>query len=192
VEIVHVWIAGLAGLRGTGQQCRDHAGLCRPEGHDPAEIVNVCGSLVWQALRAWSRRDRVGLRGGSLGWHGPGRAEEQAQGLEILRPAEQQLCGPMGQGLVCSASYSFSILWCEEAFHKLGVQSADVSALSPSLPQPSVSSASQQSSWFMELRKSVAASQSPSWISPPDLLLARLVCYFLSLVWRCKLATTNS
>jgi hypothetical protein len=84
----------------------------------------------------------VGLRGGSLGECSPGGAEEWAHGSEIPWPAEQQLCGPMGRDLVCSTGYSFSISWHGEAFHKLGVQSADVSALPGALPQPSVSPAS--------------------------------------------------
>jgi hypothetical protein len=72
----------------------------------------------------------------------------------------------MGQGLACSAAWSFSKLWCGEVFHEQGIQSADVSELPCALPQPSVSPASQQSPWFMELMQSVAVSQSPSWISP--------------------------
>jgi hypothetical protein len=50
--------------------------------------------------------------------------------------------GPMGWDLVCSTGYSFSVWWCGEAFHELGVQSADVSALPGVLPQSSVSPAS--------------------------------------------------
>jgi hypothetical protein len=59
---------------------------------------------------------------GSVGWSladcGSGGAEE------IPWPAELRLHGPMGWGLTCSAGYAFSISWCGEAFHKLGVQSA--------------------------------------------------------------------
>jgi hypothetical protein len=87
--------------------------------------------------------DRAGLRDGSLGKHSPGGTEKQAQGSEILRPAEQWLCRPMEWGLVCSVCYSFSKSWRGEAFHELGVQSADVSALPCALPQSSVSPASQ-------------------------------------------------
>jgi hypothetical protein len=97
--------------------------------------------------------------------HGPDWAEGRARRSEIPWPVEQWLCGPMGQGLVCSTSYSFSKLWCGEAFHELGVQSADVSALLGALPQPSVSPVSQQSPWFTELMQSAAVSQLPSWIS---------------------------
>jgi hypothetical protein len=97
--------------------------------------------------------------------HGPSRAEEQAGGWEIPQPAEQQLCGPMEPGLALSAGYSFSKSWHGEAFPKLGVQSAEVSALPGALPQPSMSPASQQSPWLMELMRSAAVSQSPSWIS---------------------------
>jgi hypothetical protein len=79
--------------------------------------MNACGSLASQALGARSSQDRVALRGGSLGEHGSGRFKEQAQGLEILRPAEQHLCGLMGQGLACSTGYSFSMSWCGEAVH---------------------------------------------------------------------------
>jgi hypothetical protein len=126
--------------------------------------VNACGSLAWQALGAWSSRARVGPRGGSLGEHGPGRAEEWAQGSEIPQLAEQQLCGPMGWGLVCSTSCSFGKSWREEASHELVVQSADVSGLPCALPQPNVSPVSQESPWFMELTLSTAVSLSPSWI----------------------------
>jgi hypothetical protein len=89
----------------------------------------------------------VDLKGGSLGKCSFGRAEEQAQGLEIPQPAEQWLHGPMGVGggLACSAGYSFIISWHGEAFHKLRVQSGDVSALPCALPQLSVSLASANS-----------------------------------------------
>jgi hypothetical protein len=76
---------------------------------------------------------------------GPGGAEEWAGGSEIPQHAEQWLCGPMGQGLVCRTGCSFSLSWHGEAFHELGVQSAKVSALPGALPQPSLSPASQQS-----------------------------------------------
>jgi hypothetical protein len=68
-EIMHVWIPSLAGLRyavlhsgycagleGTAQQNGDSACVdrwhSRPWAHGPAEIVNVCGSQGWLALRA--------------------------------------------------------------------------------------------------------------------------------------------
>jgi hypothetical protein len=127
--------------------------------------VNAYGSPAWQALRARSILDPVGLRGGSLG-SGPGVAEDQAQGSEVPWPAEQRLRGPIWWGLACSAEYSFSILWLGEAFHELGVQSADVSVLPGALPQPRVSPASQQSPWSTELRRSAAVSL--SWISLPS------------------------
>jgi hypothetical protein len=71
----------------------------------------------------------------------------------------------MWWGLVCWAGCSFNKSWHGEAFHKLGVQSADVSDLPYALPQPSMSPASQQSPWFKELMRSAAVSQLPSWIS---------------------------
>jgi hypothetical protein len=71
----------------------------RPEGHSPAEIVNECGSLAWQALGARSSGDHGSLRGGSLGESLPGGPEEQAQGSEIPWLVEQWLHGPMGVGL---------------------------------------------------------------------------------------------
>jgi hypothetical protein len=101
-----------------------------------------------------------------LGECSPCGAEEQAQGSEIPWPAEQQFHGPMGRGLVCNTSYSFIISLHGEALHELGVQSAGVSALPFVLPQPSVSPGSQQIPWIMELRRSGAVCQSPSWISP--------------------------
>jgi hypothetical protein len=78
--------------------------------------------------------------------------------LEIPWPVEQQLPGSMGQGLVCSTCSSFSVWWCGEAFHELGVQSADVSVLPGALPQSSMSPASHQSPWITEVRRSVAGS----------------------------------
>jgi hypothetical protein len=73
------------------------------------------------------------------------------------------LVGPEGQGAGWSravapraygvgtwwACCSFSRSWCGEAFHDLGVQSAEISALPGALPQPSVFPASQQgpNSW---------------------------------------------
>jgi hypothetical protein len=121
-----------------------------PEGHWPNEfeIMNVCGSLAWQALGAWSFRDCAGLRGGSLGERCPGGTVERAQGSEIPWPVKQRLRRPVGQKLVCSVNCSFSISWHGEAFHELGIQSTDVSALLCALPQPRVSPASQQSPWF--------------------------------------------
>jgi hypothetical protein len=110
-----LWIPGLLGLRGLGlaeivNSCGCGFGRpwgnspveqrsCRPVqawGHSPVDIVHACGSLPWQALRAQSGGDHAGLRGGSLGECGPGRAEEWAQGSEIQWPAEQWLCRPMG------------------------------------------------------------------------------------------------
>jgi hypothetical protein len=48
--------------------------------------------------------------------------------------------GPGGQWPGCS----FSKSWCGGAFHKLRVQSAEASSLPGALPQPSMSSSSQQ------------------------------------------------
>jgi hypothetical protein len=47
-----LWIAGLAGLKGAAWWSRDRAGLFRPEGLSPEEIVNACGSPALQALGA--------------------------------------------------------------------------------------------------------------------------------------------
>jgi hypothetical protein len=126
--------------------------------------VNVCGSQAWQAFGTQSSRDRVGLRGGSLGKCSPDRAEEWAQGSEIPWPVEQRLCRPIRCGLACNMGCSFSKSCCGDAFHELGVQSADVSALPCVLPQPSVSPVSQESPCFMELMRSAAVFQSLSWI----------------------------
>jgi hypothetical protein len=94
----------------------------------------------------------IWLACGTQSWQGCGAD----RGSEIPQPAEQQLCGSMGQGLACSAGYSFSKLWHGEGFHKLEVQSANVSSLPGVLPQPSP--------WFTELTWSTAVSQLPSWI----------------------------
>jgi hypothetical protein len=112
----------------------------------PVEIVKVWGVGVWGSMTLVGLKSRTG--------------ESQ-----IPQNAEQWLCGPVGWGLVCSASYSFSISWSGEAFHELGVQSADVSAFPGALPQSSVSPASHQSLWIIEVRTSVAVFWSPSWIS---------------------------
>jgi hypothetical protein len=111
-----------------------------------------------QLVGSCSGRDHAGLRGVSFGEHGPGGAEEQAQRLELPWPVEQQLRGAMGPGWACSTISSFSKSWYGEAFHKLGVQSAVLSALPCVLPQPIVSPASEQSPWFMELIWSAAVS----------------------------------
>jgi hypothetical protein len=85
----------------------------------------------------------------------------RARGLEIPQCAEQWPHGPMGWGMTRSASYSFTISWHGKTFHKLEIQSADVSALSCVLPQSSVSPVSQQSPWITELRRSAAVFQLP-------------------------------
>jgi hypothetical protein len=96
-EIVQA-CAGLRVRPGGDHVCVDRW-LSRPEGLGPASL----GGLVqWRLL---------GPRGGSLGEHGLGGAEERAQGLGIPQPAEQQLRRPMGLGLAYSVSCSFSI-WC--------------------------------------------------------------------------------
>jgi hypothetical protein len=123
------------------------------------EIVSVCGSLTS------SHGDPAGLQGGSLGWHSPVGERSRAGRLKVPQCMEQQLCGPMGQGLACSACYSFSIWWGGEASHELGVQSADVSALPGVLPHSIKSLASYQSPWIMQVRRSMAVFWSPSWIS---------------------------
>jgi hypothetical protein len=93
VEIMRV-DCRLVGFRGMVP-----ARLCRPEGCGLVVIVNACGPPDWQALGALSGGDCAGLRGGSLGKSGPGRAEEQDQGSQISWPAEPRLSGPMRQGL---------------------------------------------------------------------------------------------
>jgi hypothetical protein len=85
-------------------------------------------------LKGLFGRDYACLRSGGLGSMALAGLRSRAGGLEIPQHSEQQLCGPIGQGLVCSACYSFSISWPGEASQELGVQSADVSAL----PQSSV------------------------------------------------------
>jgi hypothetical protein len=69
----------------------------------------------------------------------------RAGGAEIPCCMEQWLHGPMGQGLVCRACYSFSIWWSGKTSHELRIRSADVSALPGVLPQSSKSPASYQS-----------------------------------------------
>jgi hypothetical protein len=107
------WGHGLAqlsaGLRGAGQLSRDHvclwipslaglrgAGLCRPEVCGPLEIMNVCGSPAWEALRVRSGGYRVGLKGGSLVYHSPDGAEEQ--GWRIRDPMACRAEAPWAYG----------------------------------------------------------------------------------------------
>jgi hypothetical protein len=80
--------------------------------------MNVCGLPAWQALRALSGSDHARLRGRSLGEHSPGGAKEQ--GWRIRDPMSCGAVaprGPMEWGLVCSAGYSFRVLWHGEDFH---------------------------------------------------------------------------
>jgi hypothetical protein len=119
---------------------------------------------------------------------GPGKAQELAQGSEPTWPVEQWLLRPIGWGLARSASYSFSISWCGESFHELGVQSADVSALPFALLQPSVSPVSQKSPWVMELRRFAAVFQSSSCFCVKCFLLGGVMMAILTgvrwnLVW---------
>jgi hypothetical protein len=70
----------------------------------------------------------------------------QPGGLVEPRPG-----GPAGQKpgkwhCVGGSPLIFGISWCGEAFHRLVFQDAEVSALPCALPQPSMSSASQQGS----------------------------------------------
>jgi hypothetical protein len=60
---------------------------------------------------------------------------------------------------------SLSVSWCGEAFHGLEVQGAEVSTLLCASPLPSVSPASQQGLWFMELALSASVFHSLFWIS---------------------------
>jgi hypothetical protein len=85
-------------------------------------------------LKGSFRGDCPGLSSGSLGSTALAGLRSRAGGSEIPGHVEQWLPGHIGQSLVCSPCYSFSILWLGEDFHELGVQSADVSALSGALP----------------------------------------------------------
>jgi hypothetical protein len=69
----------------------------------------------------------------------------QCRGLGVLRGLwSSGLVGLWGGGLAGNASCAFSKLWHGEAFHELGVQSAEFLALPCALPQPNMSPASQQ------------------------------------------------
>jgi hypothetical protein len=142
-----------------------------------AEILQGC-----EGLGAWPGGDHECLwipthKGSSEGDHGVSGVgvwgstvltgqRSRAGVSEIPQLVEQQLHGPMVQGLECSASYSFSMWWHREVFHELGVQSADISASPGVLPQSSMSPGSYQSPWITEVRRSVAMFRSPSWIPP--------------------------
>jgi hypothetical protein len=53
MEIMHVWITGVAGLEVVARQSGDHADLCRPEEHDWTEWISVqaCADLGSRPLR---------------------------------------------------------------------------------------------------------------------------------------------
>jgi hypothetical protein len=153
-----------AGLWGTAQQNRAPAELCRPGGVcGLAEIINVYGSL---ALRA--HPTEILLFWGVWVWGSTGLVGQRsrARGSEIPWCMEQQLRGLMGWGWACSTCYSFSLWWRGEASQELRVWSADVSALPDVLPRSSRFPASYRDPWIMEVRRSVAVFQSPSWIFP--------------------------
>jgi hypothetical protein len=136
-----VWIAGLAGLRGLVQQALGawSSGDCWVRG------VGVWGSMAL-----------VGLRRGPKDWGSHSLQSSSYAGLWVW-----------AWHTVSAVLSVYGVIWCPgEAFHELGAQSADVSALPCALPHLSVSPASQQGPWVTELRRSVAVSQSPSWISP--------------------------
>jgi hypothetical protein len=151
-----VW--GCAGLGGVAQQRSCRAVQAWGGGCGLAEILNVLSAhpmeILWfWDVEVWGTTGLVGQR-------------SSARGLEIpQRHVEQQLHGLMGWGLAWSTCYSFSIWWCGEASHELGVQNADVLALPDVLSQSNVSPASYQSPWVTEVRRSVAVFLSPSWIS---------------------------
>jgi hypothetical protein len=77
-------------------------------------------------------------------------------------PAWQVLGSWPGRAEIMQACAGLKVtgLWSgdHEAFHKLGVQSADVSVLPDALPQPGLSPASQQTPWISELMRSAAVS----------------------------------
>jgi hypothetical protein len=128
--------------------------------------MNVCGYLAWKTLSAHSAET---VRVPGVGVWGSTALSGQKCGAresEISPCVEEWLCEPMGWDLVCRAGYSLSLWWYGEAFYELGTQSVDVSALLGALPQSSVSPASYQCPWITEVRRSVAAFQLPSWISP--------------------------
>jgi hypothetical protein len=100
------------------------------------------GAAIWQACRAGAWQ---GLRG----WGPVGRG--CGSPMQSWGPAGPEGWGARWSGIVALRTYgvgtwwascSFSRLCHGEAFHDLGVQSAEVSALPGALPQPSVSSIS--------------------------------------------------
>jgi hypothetical protein len=63
MEIIRVWVPGLAGLRGTGLQSEYCAGLCRLWEHDWAEQRSFRAVQALGALPAKQRFCRAGDRG---------------------------------------------------------------------------------------------------------------------------------
>jgi hypothetical protein len=55
MESTRVWLPGWAGLRCTGLQSGYCAGLCRPWGHGPAEIMQACVGLEGPAQQNGDR-----------------------------------------------------------------------------------------------------------------------------------------
>jgi hypothetical protein len=109
---------------------------------DPAEGWQVCGVgpsgvEIWQACRAGSWQ----------AWGVADPAEQRSSRATELGSGGPDRWGPMEMELwllgpwvwACQACCSFSKSWCGEDFHKLWVQSAEVSALAGAFPQPSVS-----------------------------------------------------
>jgi hypothetical protein len=86
----------------------------------------ACGASAWWAGRWWP------------GWPVGGALVDQKTVIWLDRGDLGRPAG--GWQPTCS----FSVSLCGEAFHKLGVQGAEVSALPGALPQSSVSPASQQ------------------------------------------------
>jgi hypothetical protein len=147
-EIMSVCISGTAGIGGMWPRRAEILQGCAGLGwgHGLTEIINVCGSLTLRAppmeiLQVWGS------------WE-----------FGIAQPWWGKRAGPIRRGLASSICYSFSTWWGGEASQELGVQSADVSALPGALPQSSVSPASYQSPWIMEVRRSMAVFWSPSWV----------------------------
>jgi hypothetical protein len=145
---------GPAGLQGGGLVERQHGG---PLGWECLVGLQGGGLSGWWAAvwwgSAWKSSGLVGLWcGGQAGLWGRSLQSRGLVGLQGRVLAVQWSGGPVGWGcgrpmgqrpsgqLPCS----FSKSWCGKAFHELGSQGAEVSALPVALPQLNVSPASQQ------------------------------------------------
>jgi hypothetical protein len=142
------------------------------------EVWRPVGRVVWWVYRVegcwadewWAGCSAGRMPGGPAGGRHVGTASvgPASSGFAFLQGRGLAACGVEAwqMSAVLGPACSFSVSWHGEAFHRLWVKGAKVSALPGALPQPSMSPASQQGPSFTELTQSAAVSQWPVWILP--------------------------